>query len=203
MPQYNIRRTATSDSYEPKQRIVGGVVLFLIMLFIYSTLKLVLGFSSAPEKFEIDAPLDIERIVTIEEQGSPISLNAPPTTPSTTPLQLSRNQYRLPGGFVFLDLNGKPMQPEVYQEKPQDNPFDTNEEKWYVQAASFKDKDKAETFAQKIKDKNIASQAYIIPKNNGWYAIQLPPQSDHDSARQQNRQLYRSLRQKGIIRKLN
>ncbi|RKZ37462.1 MAG: hypothetical protein DRQ49_12550 [Gammaproteobacteria bacterium] len=201
MPQYNIRRTATTESYEPKQRIVGGVVLFLIMLLIYSSLKLVLGFSSAPTKFEIDAPLDIERIVTVEEQGSPISI-APMT--STTPVQLSQNQYqRLPGGFVFLDLNGKPMEPEVYQEPPQGNPFDTNEEKWYVQAASFRDQEKAQIFVQKIKDKNIASQAYIIPSKNGWYGIRLPPQSDRDSARQQNQQLRRLLGARGMIKKLN
>jgi cell division protein FtsN len=194
MPSHhNIRRTMTI-TYDPKQRFIGGIVLFLIMLLIYSTLKIVLGFSGAPKEFKISAPLEIEKIAAQEGAETAMSRN--------TSSRNSRNPVRLPSGFVFLDLDGKPMQPEVYQEEPLVDPFEVvGEERWYVQAASFRDKDKAEGLAQKIKNKNIASQVYVTLKGE-WYAVRLSPESERRIAKQQVRQL-RRLHTKGIIKKLN
>jgi hypothetical protein len=196
MPSHhNIRRTITI-TYHPKQRFIGGIVLFLIMLLIYSTLKIVLGFSGAPKEFKISAPLEIEKIAAIEGSETATSRNASSRD--------SRNPVRLPSGFVFLDLDGNPMQPEVYQEEESlADPFEmVGEEKWYVQAASFRDRDKAEELAQQIKNNNIASMVYVILKGK-WYAVRLSPENERSIARRQVRQLRRLNNTKGIIKKLN
>ncbi len=213
MPLLNTRRTAT-EIYDPKQRITGGIVLFMIILLIYSILKIVLGFSSAPENFRIAAPLDIERINIIEAPLTPIpsSNSTPPKqTPkqATTiiPSQQPQVQYRLPSKFVFLDLNTNPMQQEFYQEKEPAELKQEGEKKWYVQAATLKTEEQAESLVQQIKDENIASEAEIVPwtNKNGskWYIVRLPPQGDRGQARQQNKQLRRRLRIKGAIKKIN
>jgi cell division protein FtsN len=215
MPLPNTRRTAT-EIYEPKQRITGGIVLFLIMLLIYSILKIVLGFSSAPENFRIAAPLDIERINIIEAPLTPIPSSNTTATPKQTPKQATtiipsqppQVEYRLPSKFVFLDLNTNPMQQEFYQEEEKPvEPKQEGEKKWYVQAATFKTEEQAENLVQQIKDKNIASEAEIVLSTNKngtkWYIVRLPPQSDRGEAREQNKQLRRRLRIRGAIRKLN
>ncbi len=216
MPLPNTRRTAT-EIYEPKQRITGGIVLFLIMLLIYSILKIVLGFSSAPENFRIAAPLDIERINIIEAPLTPIPSSNTTATPKQTPKQTPTTiipsqppqvQYRLPSKFVFLDLNTNPMQQEFYQEEEKPvEPKQEGEKKWYVQAATFKTEEQAENLVQQIKDENIASEAEIVLSTNKngtkWYIVRLPPQSDRGEAREQNKQLRRRLRIRGAIRKLN
>ncbi|MDM8561847.1 SPOR domain-containing protein [Candidatus Marithioploca araucensis] len=233
MPLPNTRRTAT-ENYDPKQRITGGIVLFLIMLLTYSILKIVLGFSSAPKNFKIAAPLDIERISVVEAPLTPTYRSSTPATPTPTPTPISipkptptptpkptptsttiipsqqpQVQYRLPSKFVFLDLNANPMQPEeLYQEEPPADPFQQEgEKKWYVQAATLRTQEQAESLVQRIKDENIASQAYIAPwtNKNGtkWYIVRLPPQGDREQARQQYRQLRRRLRIRGAIKKLN
>jgi cell division protein FtsN len=164
------------------------------MLLIYSTLKIVLGFSGAPKEFKISAPLEIEKIAA--QEGSETAM------PRKTSSRDSRNPVRLPSGFVFLDLDGNPMQPEVYQEESLVDPFEiVGEKKWYVQAASFRDRDKAEEFAQQIKNNNIASQVYVTLKGK-WYAVRLSPENERRIAQQQVRQL-RRLGTKAIIKKLN
>ncbi|HDN27156.1 MAG TPA: SPOR domain-containing protein [Thioploca sp.] len=186
----NNRRTVT-DSYDPKQRIVGGVVLFLLMLFIYSVLKLVLGFS-VPEKFEIDSALNFENF---NRDGG--SLIDAAQTSQLVPRQL-------PEGFVFLDLKGNPMQPEPpsVDFNLGNDPFAPDgEDKWYVQAASFKTEERAQRLVQKIKTKHIAKEVHVIPSGS-WYAVRLPPQSDRNRVQQQYRQLHSLLRLQGQIKKI-
>ncbi|BAP57731.1 hypothetical protein THII_3434 [Thioploca ingrica] len=79
----------------------------------------------------------------------------------------------------------------------------SGEEKWYVQAASFKDEALAQNLVQKIKDNHIATEAHIVQSSNGWYAVRLPPQSEQEKVRQQHQQLRDVLRINGIIKKLN
>jgi hypothetical protein len=199
MSAQNIRRTNT-EPYDPKQRFVGGVVLVLIMLFIYSTLKIVLGFTSASE-FQIAEALQSETTVAGSNEGT---LNNPGD------LDLPENQevyHRLPTGFVFLSLSGKPMQPDNVTEV--DNSIPANDlytktysdGKWYVQAASFRSKSDAEDLVQKIQNQNIASKAYILLRN-GWYAVRLPPQEERGLAKQQDRQLRRKLYLKPMIKQI-
>jgi hypothetical protein len=202
MPPRNIRRPIT-EHYDPKQRIVGGIVLFLLMLLIYSLLKLVLGFSYVPEgRFEIGAPL------TAEILNSSSGTAQTPTLPSTDGTMASApKHYPLPSGFVFLDLQGNPMEKEVYQTTKSAESTEiytaSGEERWYVQAASFRDEDLAQRLVQKIKDNHIADDAHIIQSSNGWYAVRLPPQSEQQMVRQQYQQLRDVLRINGMIKKLD
>jgi hypothetical protein len=203
MPPRNVRRPIT-DHYDPKQRIVGGIVLFLLMLLIYSLLKLVLGFSYVPEgRFEIGAPL------TAEILSSPSGLDKKQTLRATDSSVASPQiNYPLPSGFVFLDLKGNPMQKEVYQAAAPVGSAETytttsGEEKWYVQAASFKEEALAQNLVQKIKDNHIATEAHIVQSSNGWYVVRLPPQSEQEKVKQQYKQLRDVLRIHGIIKKLN
>lgn len=193
----NIRRPV-SEPYDPKQRLVGGVVLFVLMLIIYGILKLLLGFSSVPEgEYQLSAPMQDE-VANI----AVTSTNQPPSSANNTTSRTSQAKtHRLPGIFVFLDLEGNPMQKEVYQS----DSYQTlgGDEKWYVQAASFKDEERAQRLVKQIKDKNIASEVHIVPSSNGWYVVRLPPQSDHDLVQQQYQQLYHLLRIEGRIKKLN
>lgn len=176
MPVTNIRRPL-NEQYDPKQRIIGGVVLFLLVLLIYSILKLVLGISAGSEgAYRLPEPLP-------SEVGS--SDGKPSTNPS---IQTSiRQPVLLPKDFVFLDLNGNPMQRETFV---QDN--STIEElstaagnkKWYVQVASFKEEERAQSLAQKIKDKKIATEV-TIEKINDTFIVRLPIQDTADAAKQQ------------------
>ncbi len=194
----NIRRTVT-EPYDPKQRIVGGVVLFLLVLLIYSILKLLLGFSSVPEgEYVLSAPLKDE---LPSEAAPPDNQTQTPQllpTANNTPAPRKTTYHRLPQEFVFLDLNGDPMQPENNLMDPFAQPG-----KWYVQAASFKSETGAQRLAQKIKAKNIASEAHVVRTSNGWYAVRLPPQTDHGMAKQQYRKLRRLLYLEPVIRKIN
>lgn len=205
MSTQNIRRAST-ESYDPKQRFVGGVMLVFIMLLIYSTLKIVLGFSSAPD-FEIGDALQSEALQsqTIVEGFDGDAIQNITNIDSPENKKLS---HRLPKEFVFLSLNGKAMQPdklaELKDESIPSNDLYTktySEGKWYVQAASFKNKSDAEDLAQKIQDKNIASKAYIVLRS-GWYAVRLPPQEERGLAKQQDRQLRRKLSLKPMIKKI-
>ncbi len=205
MSVQNIRRSNT-DSYDPKQRFVGGVMLVLIMLFIYSTLKIVLGFSSAPE-FEIGKALQSEAL----QSEATVEGSDEGTLHNVTNVQSPQNKnvsQRLPTGFIFLSLSGKPMQPDKVagledETIPPDDLYTKtySDGKWYVQAASFRSKSDAENLAQKIRDEDIASKAYIVLRN-GWYAVRLSPQEERGLAKQQDRQLRRKLHLKPMIKKI-
>lgn len=200
MPPRNVRRPIT-DHYDPKQRIVGGIVLFLLMLLIYSLLKLVLGFSSVPEgRFEIGAPLTAEILSSPSGLDKKQPLRATDSSMASPPIT-----YPLPSGFVFLDLKGNPMQKEVYPAAgAAEIPTTTGgQDKWYVQAASFKEEALAQNLVQKIKDNHIATEAHIVQSSNGWYVVRLPPQSEQEKVKQQYKQLRDVLRIHGIIKKLN
>jgi hypothetical protein len=198
----NIRRSAT-EAYDPKQRIVGGVVLFLLVLLIYSILKLLLGFSSVPEgEYVLSAPLKDEELPSEAAAQPDTQTQTPqflPTAANNTPAPKKTTTYpHLPQEFVFLNLNGDPMQPENRLREP----F-AQAGKWYVQAASFKSETGAQRLAQKIRAKNIASETHIIRTSNGWYAVRLSPQNDHGMAKQQYRKLRRLLYLEPVIRKIN
>ncbi len=202
MPIHNVRKQVT-ESYDPKQRVVGGVVLSLIMLLIYSILKLVLGFSSVPAgEYILSEPLIDEVSTNIASAGG--------SSTTTANARLSqRTNYRLPQKFVFLDLKGNPMQPEELSAPNQGvlsaagiyNSVD-NQGKWYVQAASFKKAHLAKRLVQKIKNKKIADIAYIVETSNGWYAVRLSPQDSKNLARQQNRKLQSIFGITGMVKKV-
>lgn len=187
------------DSYDPKQRLIGGIVLFLIMMLIYSLLKLVLGFSPTPTgKFGLGAPLGDEitnhLAATENIEGRPNSHSRSPLRPAV---------ILLPQSFVFLDIHGKPMQKESYQ-SVNNTELETKVEGkgWYIQVASFRDENQAQSLAEKIKEKQISSQVEIL-KSGAWYKVVLPSQSDRNAAEQQRKQLRNLLRiNNAIIKKV-
>lgn len=162
------RRTTFTEAYEPKQRIVGGIVLFLLMLLLYSILKLVLGISTVQEgDYPIGDPLPDE--TNIEENS---------TTARTT----------IPSDFTFLNLDGKPVVRIRPPEQDSDNEplLSVGGPHWVVQAASFKEKSRAQQFIQQLKEKGF--DAYTQKVGN-WYAVRLTPQEERRMALQQRRQL--------------
>jgi len=206
MPLRNIRRT--HETYDPKQRFVGGVVLVLLILFIYSVLKLVLGLS-APQQgnFKLNAPIALEEYSEDEtlkdnqedQKGLLFEATELPANNS------SDFVVGLPAKFVFLDLNGDAMgeKEEISTSIEQIYALGENElKKWYVQAASFKDQSKAQVLVRQIKERHIAQEAYIV-LTQGWYVVRLPPQTQRRQATQQNRQLDTLLKTKGIIKELS
>lgn len=201
MPLRKPRRSVT-ESYDPKQRIVGGLMLFLLVLLIYSILKLVLGFSSASEgEYILSAPLKDEELPSEVAQSG--NKTQPSTASASVTASSQKASHNLPQGFVFLDLKGNPMQPEQRTFVDNTDPFtQTGEDQWYVQAASFRTETGAQSLARKIKAKNIADQVHIIQSSNGWYAVRLSPQNEHGEVKQQYRKL-RRLYLKPIIRKVN
>jgi cell division protein FtsN len=204
MSVQNTRRLMT-ETYDPKQRIVGGIVLILIVLFIYSILKLVLGISSAGGgKFEIGEELREEprEVTETASTNSPGEANHSGSGRPINPV------IRLPKAFVFLNINGDPLQKEFLWQTITSNGKEisaksTEDKNWYVQAASFRDEERANQLAQKIKDKNIASEVVVVKSGNGWYTVRLPPQADRDSAEKQRKQLNSQLRLKSEVKKVD
>jgi len=195
MTSFNTRRAA-SENYDPKQRIVGGVVLFLIMLLIYSILKLLLGMSSMPEgSYRLPEPLPAE--ITKE-----ISVNNSETEESPI-----TKRVNLPLKFVFLDIHGNPLEKESY-EKSEDESEDIDEmetpfvaegdKTWFVQAASFRDRNRAVNLVEKLKEHRLES---TIIRKGRWYAVQLLPTSQ-THAEKQLEKLRRDLGIKGMLKEI-
>jgi len=229
----NTRRSVT-EAYDPEQRIIGGIVLFILMLLIYSILKLVLGFSEVPQgKFILDPSLD--KLTKSSLSGEQSQL------------------YHMPTKFVFLDLSGVPdeeellkveLQPQIQQSQIQQSQIQQSQiqqsqiqqpqiqsqiqpqiqpqaqspaqtqvedycaiaqgkEQWYVQAASFKEEERAQRLVEKIKEQNIAKAGCIGQAPNGWYIVRLPVQSKRSIAQEQYKQLHLLLRVKGAVRKVS
>jgi len=197
MTSFNTRRAVT-EHYDPKQRIVGGIVLFLIMLLIYIILKLLLGMSSMPEgSYELPEPLPAEIMKEINIKN-PMTAESPIT-----------KQVNLPLKFVFLDIHGNPMQKELY-EKSDDSaenmdddmdeiPYVADADKtWFVQAASFRDKSRALNLVEKLKEHRLES---TIVRKGKWYAVQLLPTSQIHAEKQLEK-LNRDLDIKGMIKEI-
>ncbi len=194
-------RRANADTYDPKQRLVGGITLFIIMLLIYSSLKLVLGFASVPKGYVLEPAKQDEELDSIT-----VATSTSTATKKINQVRASVTNKRLPASFVFLDLDGNAMQPENFQNvfnSPSELYADNDgETKWYIQAAAFRSEERAQSFAQQIQDKNIAPEVYIIPMGK-WFLVRLAPETDRNIVKQQSRELRRSLHVKPAIKKIN
>ncbi|WP_069469832.1 SPOR domain-containing protein [Candidatus Marithrix sp. Canyon 246] len=201
MQQRNMMRRANADTYDPKQRLVGGITLFIIMLLIYSSLKLVLGFASVPKGYVLEPAKQDEELDSIT-----VATSTSTATKKINQVRASVTNKRLPASFVFLDLDGNAMQPENFQNvfnSPSELYADNDgETKWYIQAAAFRSEERAQSFAQQIQDKNIAPEVYIIPMGK-WFLVRLAPETDRNIVKQQSRELRRSLHVKPAIKKIN
>ncbi|MFK5970626.1 MAG: SPOR domain-containing protein [Candidatus Marithrix sp.] len=202
MPLRNIRRhhNIAAEQYDPKQRIVGGIVLFLMMLLIYGILKIMLGIS-APDKFAIDKALEFENFSIVSSENI-LDTNA---------IKTSRLNQKfsaiIPRKFVFLDLSGKSMQPEETSRMTSSvvsgdiYAHIIGEDRWYVQVASFKNRSRAQRLVDKIKERNIATEVHIISTGD-WLAVRLPPESERSTAQQQKNKLRRTLGVRPTINKI-
>ncbi len=196
-------RRISTETYDPKQRIVGGIVLFLIMLLIYSLLKLLLGISTPPEgTYTLRAPLPDEVALMANQNGT--------GTPSLTTSAANQGGRPLPTGFVFLNIDGNPMvgsgntasgQPYTPSESsisssnlPLNGPY------WIVQASSFREESRAERLVEQLKDKGLDAE---IHKIGNWYTVRLAAQADREGAERQLRQLKNLMNLKGLIKKID
>jgi len=194
MTSFNTRRTA-SEQYDPKQRIVGGIVLFLIMLLIYIILKLLLGMSTMPDgSYKLPEPLPAEVMKEISGKNS-----------STIESPLTK-QVSLPLKFVFLDIHGNPMQKESYEKSNDDEEeiddaeayVAEGDKTWFVQAASFRERSRAVNLVEKLKVHQLES---TIIRKGRWYAVQLLPTSQAQAEKQLEK-LRSDLDIKGMLKEI-
>jgi cell division septation protein DedD len=208
------------DFYDPKQRIVGGIVLFLLMLLVYFMLKLLLGVSATGADYRMRAPLPDETAARAEsaeasgEQPTTATAGANPRTPAAAERDQAAQTVSalIASGFVFLDLNGKPMSGGAQlpasgaaAEDPASAAAADKDKRWAVQAASFRQKERAEKFAKQLKDKGMeAVVTKTVNKNNEeWFVVRLPTQPTRRAADQQLTQLRQKTGKKGIIVPVN
>lgn len=202
MVSYNIRRPSL-DTYDPKQRVVGGFVLFLLMLLLYSILKLVLGISSAGEHIVLPERRPDEIAAEAEfanNQGQRPATATTATATNNTQATAAQPRRSLPQGFVFLDINGNPINEE--RTSPEETtatnnpPNEGDTGSWVIQVASFREEERAEALVEKLKTKAMTP---VIVKSGAWYVIKLPVQGGRDAADQQLKQL-RSLGIRGMVK---
>lgn len=160
MPLYARTPRRTIDHYDPKQRLVGGIVLCLIIVLIYFILKMLIGLSASvaqdgryklasareDEVIKAAASQETSHRVVGNDGISTMTLAAKPLRP-------------LPLSFTFLDLDGNPMGKEqlAIEEEASANAAKKAAETggWIVQAASFRTEKSADKWAGKLKEKGF------------------------------------------------
>ncbi len=191
-------RTSPLEPYDPKQRIVGGVTLFVLMMLLYVILKALLGISSSGVEYALRAPLP-------DEVAATALASAPGVETGTAEGGSGKPAYPIINKFVFLDLSGKPMEADAGLENfdsamPNDPVFDSSsDKKWYAQVASFKEEARASDLLRELSSKGLSAK---IVKLGDWYAVRLLPLENKADVQQQLRVLQRELRIKGQVRKI-
>jgi len=200
------RRIIASEAYDPKQRIVGGIVLFILMLLLYFFLKLLLGLSSPPERSYLLQDNWQTESATPETTTTNAAINnAVPTRP-------------LPKAFVFLDIDANPMlntngkQPAEMDVETEvlaaadggtiirpTMPVPSGTEQWVVQVSSFKEEESANRLIDKMKEKGLITEMFKI---GNWFTVRFPPQTDRAEAEKQQQQLRKVMGKKGLIKKV-
>jgi hypothetical protein len=192
----NVRRPVkvnVSESYDPKQRAIGGVVLTLIMLLIYFflqalvTLSIPTGVVRSPDGgYVLDIIKDDEKTKeVIEDANGDVYI---PELPS------SMSQ------FVFLDIDGTPFGADN-KESSDENLVSTPPilgTYWIVQAASFKEYSRAENFVTELENGGVNAE---IKKIGSWYTVRTVPQRTEAEAENMKQEL-RKFGIKGLIKKI-
>lgn len=174
--------------YDSTERAVGAVVLFSLMMILYFVLKAMLGISETGPEYALSMPLQVELIPSTEMVTNNEANN---TDPAAEPEPFSNE-------FVFLNLDGKPMKDgDTVVNSAYANNADPTQEQWYIQAASFKEKQAAEKLTKRLKTNKFT--AYVV-KSGDWYVVRLQSETDDKIARKQLRDLKNSLRINGILR---
>jgi len=210
MPQSN--RRIVNEAYDPRQRIVGGIVLFLIVLLVYLILKLFINFVAVSDNTTLQEILQARR-ATVMQTSTATDAGATEASDATASAQAITPNRALPVGFVFLDLNGEPVdreqrQPSVTQVgSASDNFADVSSSgEWYVQVASFREESRAQRLVEQIRDKGVSPTAFITAteiQGREWYVVQLPPQATRQAAMQQRRLVNNTLSVQSIVKQIN
>jgi hypothetical protein len=179
MPLYVRTPKRTIDHYDPKQRLVGGVVLCLIILLIYFIFKMLIGLSvsaahdgryklaSAREDEVIKATTSSEttRRVVGNDGVSTVTLPAKPLRP-------------LPLSFTFLDLDGNPMGKELLaiEDDTANNAKNTAETAgWVVEVASYRTEKPSKKLIEKLKTKGFEATSTKIGNHFSIHLSQVQP----------------------------
>jgi len=190
----NVRRPVTvSEPYDPKQRAVGGVVLVLIMLLIYSFLQALTSLS-VPSATIQNTDGGIVYILDKKQPGEVIEdetllIDANGEFYAPMPKTLSQ--------FVFLNIDGAPFgtnkdaEPEVFT-PPIIGPY------WVIQAASFKQYSRAENLVAKLKMEGVDME---IKKIGSWYTVRTTAQRTEADAETLKAKL-RKHGVKGLLKKV-
>lgn len=164
MPLYARTPRRTLDHYDPKQRLVGGIVLCLIIILIYFILKVLISFSAVHDgRYKLASAKEDE----VLKAATAASATPEPTTHRivgmdgvNTVTNLPKPLRPLPLNFTFLDLDGNPMGKEqlaIEEEQVSTAKAKAAETGWVVHTAAFKTEESAKQIVDKLKEKGFES----------------------------------------------
>ncbi len=171
-------RISSAEHYDPKQRFVGGIVLFVLMLLLYAILKAVLGISSTGAAYALPARLPDEMPAA---QGNSHAL-------PNNGLRQNEPPYPMFDKFVFLGLDGRPMEsPDFLYKKVN---VGAKDGKWYVQVASFRQRARADNQAAMLAANGLrAGVSKAVVNGRKWYVVKLASQPTRKAAKEQQKRL--------------
>lgn len=189
----NIRRsTGAGESYDPKQRFVGGVVLALIMLLIYFFLQALVSLSlpsnlqTTGQNYRLGAA-QVDEVMDIDEVELDDNF-----------ILAIRPDMR---EFVFLGIDGKAIS-KMEQSSEQDlvsrAPIIVGTH-WRVQVASFRESSRAQRLLDELKEKGFDME---VQRLGEWYVVRSVAQRTETEAKNLERQLQRE-RYKPLLRKID
>jgi cell division protein FtsN len=193
MPLYARTPRRTLDHYDPKQRLVGGIVLCLIILLIYFILKILIGLSAVHDgRYRLASAKEDEVLkstaAAVEQSTTHRVVGNDGVNTITT---LPKPLRPLPLNFTFLDLDGNPMSKEVLAiEEEQAASAKTQaitDVGWIVQAGVFKTEGSAKRRVDKLKEKGFESA--ISKVGNRFVVNLMPMQPDKAAAQKLSKQV--------------
>ena len=195
----NAKLSSVETGYDPFQRAVGGIVLFLLMMLLYLILKAILGISATGREAALIAPRP-------DEVRSEAMVPATGQTPQAAKPKPEKLKYPMLDKFVFLDLKAEIMDgdavPKLREIEAADADLDEldGSNRWIVQAASFRSRARAENLVKMLAEKDMQSsitEKYI--KGRNWNVVSLAPQKDEQAALELKARLWHEMGLKGIV----
>jgi hypothetical protein len=206
------RRRLLNENSNPLQRLVGGFVLFLIILMIYSFLKLVVIILGAdPENYfpaepneqmsyssnltaESNSPTSAQHSGSnINPDNSVIARNVPGSSDSYSVIPKG-----IPKAFVFLDISGNPTEKDSFENVPKGTEK-SSEEQWFVQFGNFRNEASAQRFLDKLKTKDVNAE---VAKMGNRYIVRTPPNTDNAAVEEQLKKLRTVTNTKMMLKKI-
>jgi cell division septation protein DedD len=191
MPLYARTPRRTLDHYDPKQRLVGGIVLCLIILLIYFILKILIGLSAVHDgRYKLASAKEDEVLKSTAAAMEPTTHRVVGNDGVNTITTLPKPLRPLPLNFTFLDLDGNPMNKEalaIEEEQVANAKTKATDAGWVVQAGIFKTEGSAKQRVDKLKEKGFES---VISKVGNRFVVNLiPMQPDKAAAQKLSKQV--------------